>query len=193
MRIWSYSGQHFPAFEYGETRSFSPYSVQMRESADQNNSEYGNFSRSVILYKYSNAKRNWTELICFFNFIYTLLSYFIILFHLISMVFGISMVCSKSCIVLEITEAKQSIDSKCLKKCFSSEKNSWFFSKIFLVRRSAFWSAFGNFSLKKLLARPYHFINKKKRIYPNPKSSNVADLNYLSYYFTLRELQFFRW
>ena len=33
--------------EYGETRSISPNSVQMREIADQNNSEYGHFSRSV--------------------------------------------------------------------------------------------------------------------------------------------------
>ena len=32
--------------EYGEIRSISPYLVQMRENADQNNSEYGNFSRS---------------------------------------------------------------------------------------------------------------------------------------------------
>ena len=29
--------------------SNSPYSVQMRENADQNNSEYGHFSRTVIL------------------------------------------------------------------------------------------------------------------------------------------------
>ena len=33
--------------EYGETRSIFPYSVQMRENTDQNNSEYGHFSRSV--------------------------------------------------------------------------------------------------------------------------------------------------
>ena len=33
--------------EYGETRSISPYSVQMQENADQNISEYGHFSRSV--------------------------------------------------------------------------------------------------------------------------------------------------
>ena len=32
--------------EYREIRSISPYLVQMRENADQNNSEYGNFSRS---------------------------------------------------------------------------------------------------------------------------------------------------
>ena len=32
--------------EYGEIRSISPYSVQMRENADQNNSEYGHFSRN---------------------------------------------------------------------------------------------------------------------------------------------------
>ena len=36
--------------EYGEIRSIqsiSPYSVQIRENADQNNSEYGHFLRSV--------------------------------------------------------------------------------------------------------------------------------------------------
>ena len=35
--------------EYGEIRSISPYSVQMRENADHNNSEYGHFSRSVTV------------------------------------------------------------------------------------------------------------------------------------------------
>ena len=33
--------------EYGEIRSISPYSVRMRENVDQNNSEYGHFSRSL--------------------------------------------------------------------------------------------------------------------------------------------------
>ena len=32
---------------YGEILRISPYSVQMRENADQNNTEYGHFSRSV--------------------------------------------------------------------------------------------------------------------------------------------------
>ena len=36
-RIWS---------EYGERLCISSYSVQMRENEDQNNSEYGHFSRS---------------------------------------------------------------------------------------------------------------------------------------------------
>ena len=35
--------------EYGEIRSISPYSVQMRENADHNNSECGHFSRSVTV------------------------------------------------------------------------------------------------------------------------------------------------
>ena len=35
--------------EYGEIRSISLYSVQMRKNADQNNSEYGHFSRRVQL------------------------------------------------------------------------------------------------------------------------------------------------
>ena len=40
-RIWT---------EYREIRSISPYSVQIWENADQNNSEYGHFSRSVDLF-----------------------------------------------------------------------------------------------------------------------------------------------
>ena len=32
--------------EYGEIRNIFRYSVRMRENADQNNSEYGHFSRS---------------------------------------------------------------------------------------------------------------------------------------------------
>ena len=34
--------------EYGEILCISPYSIRMREDADQNNSEYGHFSRSVV-------------------------------------------------------------------------------------------------------------------------------------------------
>ena len=33
--------------EYKEIRSISPYLVQMQENADQDNSEYGHFSRSA--------------------------------------------------------------------------------------------------------------------------------------------------
>ena len=33
--------------EYGKTRSISPYSARILENTDQNNSEYGHFSRSV--------------------------------------------------------------------------------------------------------------------------------------------------
>ena len=51
VRIWSYSGPH-SAFsrtlnEFGEIFGISPYSVQMRENTDQNNSEYGHVSRSI--------------------------------------------------------------------------------------------------------------------------------------------------
>ena len=35
--------------EYGEILRFSPYSVRMRENADQNNSEYRHFLRSWVL------------------------------------------------------------------------------------------------------------------------------------------------
>ena len=41
--------------EYGEIRSISPYSVRMRENADQNNSEYGYFLRYVWDDKHDNA------------------------------------------------------------------------------------------------------------------------------------------
>ena len=34
-------------FEYGEMRSISPYSVQMLENTDMNNSEYDHFLRSA--------------------------------------------------------------------------------------------------------------------------------------------------
>ena len=43
-RIRSYSGLHLPAFEYGEMWSISPYTVRMRENADQNNFKYGLFT-----------------------------------------------------------------------------------------------------------------------------------------------------
>ena len=42
--------------EYGEIRSISPYSVRMRENADQNNSEYGQFLRSD---EYTFSKSNF--------------------------------------------------------------------------------------------------------------------------------------
>ena len=50
----SYSELFWSAFsrirtEYAEIRSIFPYSVQMRENADQNNSEYGHFLRSLRL------------------------------------------------------------------------------------------------------------------------------------------------
>ena len=34
--------------EYEDILRISPYSIQMRENADQNNSKYGQFSRSVV-------------------------------------------------------------------------------------------------------------------------------------------------
>ena len=41
VRIFKYSA------EYREILCISPYSVGMRENADQNNSEYGHFLRSI--------------------------------------------------------------------------------------------------------------------------------------------------
>ena len=46
VRIRSYSGLHFPAFGLNTERC-GVSSVQMRENADQNNSDYGHFLRSV--------------------------------------------------------------------------------------------------------------------------------------------------
>ena len=34
--------------EYGEIRNISPYSVRIRENADQNNSKYGQFLRTYV-------------------------------------------------------------------------------------------------------------------------------------------------
>ena len=50
VHIQSYSGPHFSRIrtEYVEIRSISPYSVRMRENADQNNSEYSHFLRSEL-------------------------------------------------------------------------------------------------------------------------------------------------
>ena len=47
VRMRSYSCPYFPALdEYGEICNISPYSVRIRENAEQNNSEYGHFSRN---------------------------------------------------------------------------------------------------------------------------------------------------
>ena len=46
VHIRSFSGPQFPAFGLN-TERHSPYSVQMRKNMDQNNSEKGQFSRSV--------------------------------------------------------------------------------------------------------------------------------------------------
>ena len=46
FRSRSFYGPCFPAFAlYGELLRISPYSVQMRETTDQQNYEYGNFLR----------------------------------------------------------------------------------------------------------------------------------------------------
>ena len=47
VRILRFIGPYFP--EYGEIFRISPYSVRMRENADQENSEYEHFSRSAAL------------------------------------------------------------------------------------------------------------------------------------------------
>ena len=57
-RIWA---------EYEEIRSISPYSVQMRENADQNNSEYGHAvfvdlsscGKTYLLVLSSKVRRNF--------------------------------------------------------------------------------------------------------------------------------------
>ena len=48
VRIRSYSGPYFPAFELNTNiQSKYEYSVRMWENTDQNNSEYGHFLRSA--------------------------------------------------------------------------------------------------------------------------------------------------
>ena len=48
VRIWSYSGPHFPAFGQNSERykNLSVISLNAGKYKDQNNSEYGHFSRS---------------------------------------------------------------------------------------------------------------------------------------------------
>ena len=53
-KMCQYSELFWSAFsfiwtEYGEIRNISPYSVQMRENADQNNSEHGHFVAVLLL------------------------------------------------------------------------------------------------------------------------------------------------
>ena len=60
-----YSELFWPAFfrirtEYGEILLISPYSVRMRENTDQNNSEYGHFLRSEIVYDYRSPGKKVT-------------------------------------------------------------------------------------------------------------------------------------
>ena len=52
VRNRSYSGPHFPAF--------GPYSIRMRQNADQNNSENEHFSRSVVSIS-SSKERMWNR------------------------------------------------------------------------------------------------------------------------------------
>ena len=67
----SYSGPYFPTF--GLIQSISPYSVRIRESTDQNNSEYGHFSRSAEL----NCKKLCNKLETVTNCSIALISSFI--------------------------------------------------------------------------------------------------------------------
>ena len=59
MKKCSYSEFFWSVFshirtEYGERQSISPYSAQMREKADQKNSECGHFSRIEMFDKALN-------------------------------------------------------------------------------------------------------------------------------------------
>ena len=52
VRIRSHSGPHFPVFGLNRERDrISPYSVRMRENADQNNSEHGHFLQIALILK----------------------------------------------------------------------------------------------------------------------------------------------
>ena len=48
--------------EYGKIRSISPYLVRMRENADQNNSEYGHFSRSACYRHFTRILTHFTTM-----------------------------------------------------------------------------------------------------------------------------------
>ena len=50
--------------EYGEIRSISPYSVQMRENTDQKNSVFGHFSRIVNNGRSSYVYKNLKTITC---------------------------------------------------------------------------------------------------------------------------------
>ena len=53
--------------EYGEILHISPNSVRMRENADQNNSEYGHFLRSVVSWLSYESKQTKTDLLVYTN------------------------------------------------------------------------------------------------------------------------------
>ena len=68
VRIWSYSGPHFPAF--GLTLRISPYSVQMQENVDQNNSKYGHFLRNVFVIGHViSLKICWRDITAYFIYL----------------------------------------------------------------------------------------------------------------------------
>ena len=65
-RIRSYSGSHFPTFGLNTKRyGKSPYSFQMRENVDQNNSKYELFLRSDGYWSKLKNKRYKALYVCF--------------------------------------------------------------------------------------------------------------------------------
>ena len=64
--------------EYGEirsiSRSISPYSVQMRKNADQNNSEYGVFTQCICFWNFTSLLQTFLGKCCnlFFFFFFFL-------------------------------------------------------------------------------------------------------------------------
>ena len=82
--------------EYGEIRSIFPYSVGMWENNDQNNYEYGRFSRSVTHLYLNNLLMNCLHILLYFplesrnlenlslNYLLSHLIVYCIVFHLIS-------------------------------------------------------------------------------------------------------------
>ena len=66
LEKWPYSELHWSAFsrirtEYREILRIFPYSVRMREYADQNNSEYGHLSRSDLIVSTIINKVLWVK------------------------------------------------------------------------------------------------------------------------------------
>ena len=77
--------------EYGVIRSISPYSAWIRENADQNNAEYGQFLLSDFLIK-KDKHEDWEEAVLVVEFFISRI------YHLVNLLFGCNdIVCFIKC------------------------------------------------------------------------------------------------